>query len=1627
METDIKNRITPTIDHAACGVGFIAREDGVASHQVLVDGLCGLKKNEHRGGVGGDGKTSDGTGILIDLDQDFFSDKYAEVSGTSLEDGQRLGVGVVFLPSDNEDAKNQYMSLIEAELANAGFEGAVWRDRPVDESVLGPDAIANRPEMKEILIPQSAGQDAQAFERALFFARKKIEHAVSESPGKGADAFYIPTMSSKSIGYKGLSIAQDLPTLYPDLQDERVKTASVMFHRRFSTNTEPAWARSHPYRVLAHNGEINSLLTNINMSGRIERVFGALYPEEDLSALFPILQQGGTDSAMLDNAAEFLMHAGLSGPTIKMLLVPEAFGPNTELSEDVQAAYNFIDTLVEPWDGPNTTIIRDANSITVGGDRNGYRPVRYYRTDQGYVVAGSEDGMITDIGTVFEKGNLNPGEMLSVNFDDQSVVYSTELKARAAAELKQIFGYDQVLDQIHALEQTKISMDDYSFVTPDMKAERRRRQRLGYMNIETLEFLEAMAEKGKEPLGSMGDTTATTISSPIVRPVSHFFQQKFAQVTNPPIDSIRERSVMSLKTTIGFPFDRDGDLTKEQIITVDSPLLLSGELTALRAKIGEERIEEMDTTFDPDAGPDALNDALKELQEKAIHAVKNGYHIVLTDEYTDENRVAVPPLLAVGAVNTALIDAGLRNNTSLHVRSAEAFASHDLATLVGLGGADTVNAYMAEETIVAQHNLQIYRFNDTFSSFGARTPLEQFVKLYEVTGHEATNVANERKMAALHKGDAGAAEFFAEHGKTTLQELASNSDDAVRDKFYEIMGKLDVNIDGLFESQSIDSSLNTWKGAVESGLLKVMGKMGVAHVSSYRSGRLFESLGLSEDVIEACFPGVASPMGGLSMAQLQERVVRHHDTQYEKDYNRPLDHIGRYKFRSGKNAEPHVLNAEAIELFQDAVKDGDVEKYNAYRDLLIERAQTHRFDPRDWLGFKSGRQAVALDDVESAEDIMHRFFTGGMSDGSLGEEAHTTLAVAMNKIGGKSCSGEGGEHPMRYGRDNPMRSKMKQLASGRFGTSIDYMLNADVIQIKMAQGAKPGEGGELPGHKVNARIAFLRNCEQGTTLISPPPHHDIYSIEDLEQLIYDIKEVNPDARVDVKLVASEGVDIVAAGVAKAGADSIHIGGSTGGTGASPQLSMPHAGMRWETAVNRVHQRLSSQGLRERVTLTTDGGMRIGRDIVVAAMMGAEEYGYGLQALIAEGCKLVRSCQNNDCPFGVATTDEELRKKFIGTPEMVENMMRMIAEDVRETLSELGLKSIDEAIGRVDLLEQVWGQDLGLSFDTVLPGWKAEVTDQKCTLEDGQRNDRVDPQNPNRISIDEKMIAAAGGTDAITVKLLLGEQWAVESDIENEDRVVGTRISGRVLGALNDYFAKAAGNTSEGLAHYKNGKVTLDEDSIRLSVKGVAGQSAGAWLMNGMTLNIEGGANDGVGKSLSGGKIVIRPDQGGPIAGNTQDNVILGNTPLYGATAGELYAAGRAGNRFAMRLSGATAVAEGAGTHACNYMTAGIAVILDDVGHNFGSGMSGGTAFVYDRQDTLTSRSHKDVKAKIRSVNDNEADQLKSIIQKHFDETASLYAKSLLDDWDNAVAHFKVVHGNAPAAQRGGQALEVVVA
>lgn len=1464
----------------ACGVGFVATVDGKPNHNVVEQGLEAIANVQHRGGVGSDGKTGDGAGVKTQLPQEFFKSEYNRLNESSLGD-RKLAVGTFFLPRHDAASRKRIKKIVSEVLETEfGYKNTQWRDVPVETEHLGQVAEDCRPDIQQLIIPNKEGKAEEDLEKDLYVARRIIEKRVRDAEliGQGADTFYIPSMSSHTIVYKGLSLATDVGDVFPDLKDDKFESSYLVFHQRFSTNTAPVWERAHPYRFLAHNGEINSLRGNVNNMPLLDHMIRAAYGDQ-AEHILPIVQPGGSDSANVDNVIEALSHAGWSLPKIKEFLVPTAFQHDQTLSQERRDMYEYISAIAGPWDGPATLAMSDANQVMLGGDRNGLRPVRYVETSDGLIIAGSEDGMVElKPSTIIRRGNLAPGDLLGIDLNGKGILRSKDLQQQALDDFEEDHNVSEMMKKVirfdTAVESTSADLSADALLE--------RQVRFGFTQETISEFITPMALNGKETLGSMSDDAqpAYLTGPDIYRPLSHYFKQKFAQVTNPPIDPIREKNVTSLTTYLGaFEIDEADDLPPIQI---DSPVLTNSSFHQLKGTIGDNNIATIDATFDPSKGSKSLEKRLAEIQEEAREAAYDGKHIVITDEFASDKRLAMPILLATSAIHADLNDTGRRGQISLNVRSAEATDTHDFATLIGMG-ADTVNAYLTEETIIAQNSHPDF---------------------FDITPEKA--VAN-------------------------------------------------------------------YKKSIEDGVLKIMSKMGISDVNSYRGARLFEALGLSKDMMNEHFTGVPSVISGLGIGHLQQKIEAHHNRAKQE-----LSHGGLVRNREGEL--PHAINSEKIAKLQASVKETDPAKSKKlYDDYVAEVEHDAKEAPiyvRDLLEFKEA-QAVSIDEVESVEAIMKRLVTGAMSMGSISKEAHETLAEAMNQLGGKSNSGEGGEDPNRLWTDKS--SAIKQVASGRFGVTTDYLAEAQEIQIKVAQGAKPGEGGQLMGGKVSVEIADLRHCEPGTTLISPPPHHDIYSIEDLAQLIFDLKEVNSDAKVSVKLVASEGVETIAVGVAKAGADSIHIAGGRGGTGASPQTSILHCGQEFETALAKTHHSLMAEGFRDTVKLTTDGSLRTGRDIMMAAMMGGEEFGFGLQALIAEGCQLARVCQNGTCPVGVATQDEELRKNFVGSVESVKRMFRNIAEDVRENMAELGFKTMEEAIGRTDLLEQVAGQDLGVELDEIIPVLEG-VAPQ--SYKNGPRSEYADPANPGFISLDRQWMASHG--DAIKA----GKGHVIQAEVTTQHRNIGTRISGD-------------------LAKHFKGVAKRDDHFVTLQLKGIAGQSLGAYSSNGVVINLEGAANDYVGKGLSGAQITIRPDKTSVIAQATQENTIIGNTCLYGATSGELYAAGTAGNRFAIRASGVSAVIEGAQESACEYMTGGHVVILGNVGSNFGAGMSGGDAFVYNPEQNLNTKVNDDVAAKLHRVEigSDQEKRLKVQVEKHVERTGSKHAQGILADWDNAIKHF----------------------
>jgi glutamate synthase (NADPH/NADH) large chain len=1458
----------PADEHAACGVGFVAAIDGEPRREVVAAAIDALRAVWHRGAVDADGKTGDGAGIYLEIPQNFLREQFhsdKDVSG-------RLAVGMVFLPRTDFAGQERCRTIVETEILGFGYSIIGWRQVPVDTSVIGDKAIATRPEIEQIIIGNPAGVSDEEFERDLFLIRRRIENQVLAEHING---FYICSLSCRAVIYKGLFLAEQLSVFYPDLQDDRFVSSFAIFHQRYSTNTWPSWPLAQPFRMLAHNGEINTLRGNLNwMKSHETRMVAPVFGEhnEDVK---PIVQAGSSDSAALDGVVEALVRAGRSLPLVKTLLIPPAWARKMAIPQAHKDLFSYCNCVMEPWDGPAALVACDGHWVIGGMDRNGLRPMRYTRTATGLLVVGSETGMVPlPEAEIVEKGRVGPGEMIGVDLRAGRFYRDSELKDLLAGEKP----YGQWVQNITHLDD--LAARRRSAPSRIERPELRRRQNLFGISHEDLELLLApMVLDAKEAIGSMGDDTPTAVLSPRYRGLHHFFRQQFSQVTNPPIDSLREYRVMSLKTrygNLGNVYDENPSQT--QILQLESPLLLTAEFQALLDHFAG-KVASIDGTFEVDAGPGALRAALGRIRVQAEDAVREGYEqIVLSDEATSSTRAPIPMILAAGAVHSHLVRQGLRSFSSITVRAGECLDVHYVAVLIGVG-ATAVNPYLAEAAIAERHGR------------------------------------------------------------------------------------------GLFPGLTLEECLARYKEAIDQGLLKIMSKMGISIVSSYRGGYNFEAIGLSRSLCAEYFPGLTTRISGIGHAGIQNKVLALHRRAFEDD-NPPLQIGGLYRYRRG--GERHALEGPAIHQLQYAVATDSYAAYKKYADILYH---AEPIAIRDLLDFDHRRtRPVAIDEVESITEIRKRFVTPGMSLGALSPEAHETLTIAMNRIGAKSDSGEGGEGKERFtprANGDNANSPIKQVASGRFGVTAEYLNACRELEIKIAQGAKPGEGGQLPGFKVTVEIARLRHSTPGVTLISPPPHHDIYSIEDLAQLIYDLKQINPEARVCVKLVSESGIGTIAAGVAKAKADVILVSGHSGGTGASPQTSIKYAGTPWEMGLSEVNQVLTLNRLRHRVVLRTDGGIKTGRDVVIAAMLGAEEYGVGTAALVAMGCIMVRQCHSNTCPVGVCTQRPELREKFEGTPDKVVNLFSFIAEEVREILASLGLRSLEEAIGRSDLLRQVsrGSADLDdLDLNPILAQVDAGGFPRHFAIEG--RNEVPD-------SLDAQMIRDARAA------LVEGEKMQLAYNVRNVHRAVGTRLSAHIT--------------------RRYGMDQLPPGQITARLRGSAGQSLGAFAVQGLRLEVFGDANDYVGKGLSGGTIAVRPLVSSPMIAS--DNVIIGNTCLYGATAGELFASGRAGERFAVRNSGALAVVEGCGDNGCEYMTAGVVAILGPVGDNFAAGMSGGLAYVYDAADRCAERVNRDMVICQRIEVEHYAQQLKALITLHHKHTQSQVAERILADFDREMRQF----------------------
>jgi len=1506
----------PRNEKDSCGIGFVANIKNKKTHKTVQDGLSILCNLEHRGAVGADPKAGDGAGILIQMPDAFLRAVTADL-GFTLPDEGHYAVAHFFLPQD-EESRTQVIARTEEAVRAEGQNVLGWRDVPVDNSDLGYSVIPTEPFHKQLFIERGGNcADQDAFERKLFVIRKLIWNAIYEEDPAMAGDVYVTSMSSRVLNYKGMLLSDQVGKYYLDLQDERMVSALALVHQRFSTNTFPTWSLAQPFRMVCHNGEINTLRGNVNWMAARKGPMKSDILGDDLDKIWPLTVEGQSDSACFDNALELLIMGGYSLAHAMMMMIPEAWYGHELMDAKRRAFYEHHAALMEPWDGPAAMAFTDGRQIGATLDRNGLRPARYFVTDDDHVILASEMGVLPyPEDRIVEKWRLQPGKMLLIDLEEGRIISDEEIKEQLAS----MQPYQEWLDkaQINVEDMPDIGGNPPQPNVPLLK----RQQAFGYTQEDVKMLMTPMAATGQEAIGSMGTDTPIAVLSDKPKLLYTYFKQNFAQVTNPPIDPIREELVMSLVSFIGprpnlLDLQKQGELRR---LEVRQPILRNEDLEKIRA-IGDIadnafQTKTLDTTFAADRGAEGMKPALDALCERAERACDEGFNIIiLSDRLVSEDRVAIPALLATSAVHHHLIRKTLRTRVGLVVETGEAREVHHFCALAGYG-AEAVNPYLAFETMIA-------------------------------------NKAN----------------------------LGEDLDDAtIKSRFIK---------------------------AVNKGILKVMSKMGISTYQSYCGAQIFDAVGLSSEFISDYFHGTATTIEGVGLAEVAEETIQRHRRAFSSDpvLKNALSVGGEYMQRI--RGEEHAWTSGSVSDLQHAVRGNSQEKYDAFAKAMndqSERLMTIRGLFRLKSAEELGRDPVALDDVEPAKDIVKRFATGAMSFGSISREAHTTLAMAMNRIGGKSNTGEGGEEPDRFvpmANGDSMRSAIKQVASGRFGVTAEYLANADMIQIKMAQGAKPGEGGQLPGHKVDAVIAKVRYSTPGVGLISPPPHHDIYSIEDLAQLIFDLKNVNPAAWVSVKLVSEVGVGTVAAGVSKARADHVTISGFEGGTGASPLTSIKHAGSPWELGLAETHQTLVANGLRGRIAVQVDGGLRTGRDVAIGALLGADEFGFSTAPLIAAGCIMMRKCHLNTCPVGVATQDPVLRKRFVGLPEHVVNYFFYVAEELRAIMAEMGFTSLDDMIGQMDALDQT----------KAVAHWKAEGLDVSRLFarpEDkpGVAIRRVEDQNhPIHDILDRKLIEQA--QPAIND----GTPVTIETDINSMNRTAGAMLSGEI--------AK------------KHGHKGLPDNSISVQLTGTAGQSFGAWLANGVTFELAGEANDYVGKGLSGGRLIIYPHETAKVV--PEESIIVGNTVLYGAITGECYFRGVAGERFAVRNSGAIAVVEGSGDHCCEYMTGGVVVVLGETGRNFAAGMSGGIAYVLDEagdferrcnlsmvelehiaaeDDAMERMGHQggdlETHGRVDVMTDMtrfDAERLRQLIENHADYTGSTRAREILADWATYLPKF----------------------
>ena len=1478
----------PELESDACGTGFIANLNGIKSHEVIENALTMLKNMEHRGACGCEPNSGDGAGIMLQVPHDFFVKKARERNFTLPEFGQ-YGVGVIFYPTDR-NLQNQCRTLLFDYADELGFEVLGYRKVPVDNELLGDTAVSVEPRVEHIFVkPKETPPDRYWLERRLLVLRKWAIHQIHKTFPQTEDTFYIPSFSYKTVVYKGQLTTWQLRAFYPDLHDVDFKSAIALVHSRFSTNTVPKWKLAQPFRYIAHNGEINTITGNINWWKSKELLMESpVFTKDELEKLFPVCGQALSDSANFDNVLEFLVLNGRSLPHALMMMIPEAWQHDEQMEDYKKSFYEYHENMMEPWDGPAAVCFTDGIVVGATLDRNGLRPLRYTLTDDNVLIAASEAGVL-DIPQekVVLKGRLQPGKMLVADLDEHRIIGDEELKSVICQNKDYRTWVENGKVLLDSLKQADLP-SEADILANDTKSLLEKQQVFGFTKEDVKMLIEPMAKNGEEPIGSMGADTPLAVLSHRAQHLSSYFKQLFAQVTNPPIDPIRERAVMSLHVKLGLGENILIPTQKSaHFISLEQPILKNSDLEILKnIKHPKFKSEVIDTTFDAEGDKGKLEAAINTVCAAAESAVRHGANIlILSDRECDILNAPIPSLLAAGAVHHHLVRNGLRSKTSLIVEAGDIWEVHHFATLIGFG-IQAVNPYLAFATI--------------------------------------KNVVDTEGVGKV------------------------NAD-----------GKIDSNYTYYIEK---------YIKACGKSMLKIMSKIGISTIQSYAGAQIFEVLGLDKDVVDKCFFKAVSRIKGLSFDGIAEEALTKHRLGFIETplgLTKNLEAGGVYQWK--RQGEAHMFNPQTIHLLQLSTRTNDYGVFKKY-SALINKQEVQALTLRGLLTFRRG-EAVPIEEVEPIENIFKRFATGAMSFGSISHEAHSTLAIAMNRIGGRSNSGEGGEDERRY-TPNPNgdweRSAIKQVASGRFGVTSYYLSEAKELQIKMAQGAKPGEGGQLPGYKIDEWIGRVRHSTPGVGLISPPPHHDIYSIEDLAQLIYDLKNANPDADVNVKLVSKAGVGIIASGVAKAKADKILIAGYDGGTGASPLSSVRHAGLPWELGLAETHQVLVKNKLRDRVTLQTDGQLRTGRDLAIAAMLGAEEWGIATASLIVEGCIMMRKCHLNTCPVGVATQDEELRKRFTGEADHVVNFFTFLATELREIMAELGFRTVNEMVGKVEMLKMRKDAE----------HWKYKMVDLSPILYKEPADSSVgqykmvEQNHELKDILDRHLIQKAENT------LRTGKPFESVVKIKNTDRAVGAMLSYEIS------------------KRYKG--EGLPTDSLVYRFHGSAGQSFGAFLAHGATFILRGESNDYFGKGLSGGKLAVAPSEKATF--DPSKNMIIGNVALYGATSGEAYIGGMAGERFAVRNSGAKAVVEGIGDHGCEYMTGGAVVVLGETGRNFAAGMSGGVAYVFDENKTFTRNLNAEM-VDLDPLDAEDFENLRLMVREHFRHTGSQKALRILNDWN----------------------------